>query len=253
MKLIKTYAAYNVNNDIRNSSSSGAVFSLLAENFLAQEGAVYGVEMTDDCYSAVFVRATDKAGFSKLRGSKYLQAEVGDTYKKVKNDLLLGKSVLFSGTCCQVNGLKCFLGKDYENLLCVDVICHGVPSPTLWKKYAAYQEKKNAGKLKSINFRFKDDNWDERIPNSITKKELKKVCISKDKDIYMQMFLRDYCLRPSCYSCVAKSMKMADLTIGDFWGINDVAPEMNDGNGVSLWRCFAQKRARNSLMLFVII
>ena len=238
VKPIKVYAGYNVNQDVRLSSSSGAVFSLLAENVLAQNGTVYGVKMSDDCYLAEFTRVTDINGLIWLRGSKYLQAKVGNTYKQVKDDLLAGKQVLFSGTGCQVNGLKNFLGKDYDNLLCVDVICHGAPSPALWKKYAEYQEKKNGGKLKDINFRCKDDSWTDfgmkevlaRIPQG----EAKQLYISKDKDPYMQIFLRDYCLRPSCYDCVAKKVKMADLTIADFWGINDVAPEMNDGNGTSL-------------------
>ena len=238
VKPVKVYAGYNVNKDTRLSSSSGAVFSLLAESILSKKGIVYGVKMADDCYSAEFIRVTDLAGLVWLRGSKYLQAKVGDTYKKIKDDLVSGKSVLFSGTGCQVNGLKSFLGKDYDNLLCVDVICHGTPSPALWRKYAEYQETKNDGKLKNINFRCKDDSWiDEGTKNvlaDIPRERLKKIYISKDKDPYMQMFLRDYCLRPSCYECVAKNVKMADLTIADFWGIDNVAPEMNDGNGTSL-------------------
>ena len=238
MKPTKVYAGYNMNQDVRLSSSSGAVFSLIAENVLSHNGTVYGVKMSDDCYLAEFTRVTDIAGLVWLRGSKYLQAKVGNTYKQIKDDLLAGKQVLFSGTGCQVNGLKSFLGKVYDNLLCVDVICHGAPSPALWKKYAEYQEKKNGGKLKGINFRCKDDSWMDfgmkEVLAEIPQTEAKQLYISKDKDAYMQMFLRDYCLRPSCYDCVAKSVKMADLTIADFWGINDVAPEMNDGNGTSL-------------------
>ena len=238
VKPIKVYAGYNVNQDVRLSSSSGAVFSFLAENVLSQRGTVYGVKMSDDCYSAEFTRVTGMAGLVWLRGSKYLQAKVGNTYKQVKDDLLAGKQVLFSGTGCQVNGLKNFLGKDYDNLLCVDVICHGVPSPALWKKYAEYQAKKNSGRLKGINFRCKDDSWTDfgmkEVLAGISQGETKLLYISKDKDPYMQMFLRDYCIRPSCYDCVAKKVKMTDLTIADFWGINDVAPEMNDGNGTSL-------------------
>lgn len=220
------------------SSSSGAVFSLLAENVLGRQGIVYGVKMSDDCYLAEYTRVTDIDGLIKLRGSKYLQAKVGNTFKQVKEDLLLGKQVLFSGTSCQVNGLKKFLGKEYDNLLCVDVICHGAPSPALWKKYVEYQEKQNCGKLKAINFRCKDDSWIDfgmkEVLKSISRGEEKKLYISKDKDSYMQMFLRDYCLRPSCYNCLAKKNKMSDLTIADFWGINDVVPELNDGNGTSL-------------------
>ena len=245
MKPLKVYAGYNVNEETRLSSSSGAVFSLLAENILSKQGIVYGVKMAEDCYSAEFTRVTDMSGLVWLRGSKYLQAKMGDTYKKVKEDLRSGNLVLFSGTGCQINGLKSFLGNDYDNLICVDVICHGAPSPALWRKYAEYQEKKNGGKLKNINFRCKDDNWIDfgakKVLADILQENQKKICISKDKDPYMQMFLRDYCLRPSCYKCVAKNTKMSDLTIADFWGIDSIAPEMNDGIGTSLVLIRTQK------------
>ena len=238
MKLEKVYACYNKDKDIRLSSSSGAVFSSLAEYVLNKQGVVYGVAMSDDCYSAEFIRVADAGGLVWLRGSKYLQAKIGNTYKQVKSDLLAGRRVLFSGTGCQVNGLKNFLGKEYDNLLCVDVICHGAPSPALWKKYVEHKEKKIGGKLKGINFRCKDDSWTDfgmkEILADIPQGEVKQFYISKDKDPYMQMFLRDYCLRPSCYDCVAKKVRMADLTIADFWGVNSVAPEMNDGYGTSL-------------------
>lgn len=238
MEPIKVYASCNMNEDTRLSSSSGAIFSLLAGHVLSKQGTVYGVKMSEDCYSAEFTRVTYEAGLAWLRGSKYLQAKVGNTYKQVKDDLLSGNYVLFSGTGCQVNGLKNFLGRDYENLTCVDVICHGVPSPALWRKYAEYQEKKHDGKLKSINFRCKDDSWIDfgmkEVLDGIAHESEKRMYISKDNDSYMQLFLRDYCLRPSCYKCVAKNVKMSDLTIADFWGINNVAPEMNDGKGTSL-------------------
>lgn len=237
-KSVEVYACYNTNKEVRLSSSSGAVFSLLADYIFEQQGIIYGVSMSEDCYSAEFIAVTDRSGLTKLRGSKYLQAKVGDTFKKVKVELQAGKLVLFTGTGCQVNGLKNFLGKDYDNLICMDVICHGAPSPALWRKYAQYQEKKMQGKLKSINFRCKDESWTDygmkEIYKSIPSEETKKLYISKDKDAYMQMFLRDYCLRPSCYECTAKMVKMSDLTIADFWGINDVAPDMNDGMGTSL-------------------
>lgn len=238
MNPLKTYACYNKNNELRIRSSSGAVFSSLAKYVFEKQGIVYGVAMTSDCYAAEFISVTNENDLAKLRGSKYLQAKVGIAFKSIKNDLLSGKTVLFTGTGCQVNGLKKFLGKEYDNLICVDVICHGAPSPALWKKYAQYQEQRNDGKLKNINFRCKDNGWTdfgmqealEDTPDGNTKKLL----ISKDEDFYMQMFLRNYCLRPSCYDCVAKKQKMSDLTIADFWGINNVAPEMSDGLGTSL-------------------
>ena len=138
MEPMKVYAGYSKNQEVRMSSSSGAVFSSLAEYVLKQQGIVYGVKISEDCYSAEFTQVSDGLGLAKVRGSKYLQAKVGNTYKQVKEDLLADKLVLFSGTGCQVNGLKAFLGKEYSNLLCVDVICHGAPSPALWRKYAKY-------------------------------------------------------------------------------------------------------------------
>lgn len=238
MKPLKVYACYNTDLNTRINSSSGAVFSLLAEYVLSEQGIVYGVSMSEDCYSAEFIRVTDRETLAKLRGSKYLQAKVGNTYRLIQEDLLRDKLVLFTGTGCQVNGLKSFLGKDFDNLLCVDVICHGVPSPELWRKYAKHQEQKHGGKLKSINFRCKDVSWTnfgmkEKL-NDLPDGVEKKLFVSKDKDPYMQMFLRDYCLRPSCYECMAKAEKKADITIADFWGIDKVAPDMNDGMGTSL-------------------
>ena len=238
MKPEKVYACYNKDKDVRLSSSSGAVFSSLAEYVLNKSGIVYGVAMSEDCYSAEFIGVTDSEGLTKLRGSKYLQAKVGNTFKRVKKELQAGKLVLFTGTGCQVNGLKTFLGKDYDNLICMDVICHGAPSPALWREYARDQEKKMGGKLKGINFRCKDDSWVDfgmkEVLSTIPEDSVKKFYISKDKDPYMQMFLRDYCLRPSCYECMVKKEKMSDLTVADFWGIKDVAPEMNNGLGTSL-------------------
>lgn len=224
---MRAYACYNTNNDIRLHSSSGGVFSLLASYVLEQSGVIYGVAMSEDCYSAIFERITNKKDLSRLRGSKYLQAKVGNTFCEVKRDLDDGKIVLFSGTGCQVNGLKCFLNKKYENLICLDVICHGTPSPGLWRKYAEFQEN-SYGKIVDVNFRCKDDSW-----GNFGIKENQQY-FSKDTDPFMQMFLRDYCLRPSCYECSAKKNKNSDLTLADFWGIQSVAPEMDDGMGTSL-------------------
>lgn len=238
MNNIKAYACYNTNESIRLNSSSGGVFSLLAEYVLENQGIVYGVTMSEDCYSAKYIGITCKKDLFKLQGSKYLQAKVGNAYREIKQNLLEGKLVLFSGTGCQVNGLKKFLMRKFDNLICVDVICHGTPSPELWKKYVQYQECKNKGKLRYINFRCKKDSWQDfgmqEGIEDISKNMLKKLYISKDIDSYMQMFLKDYCLRPSCYNCMAKKVKMSDLTIADFWGIENVAPELNDGKGTTL-------------------
>ena len=218
---MKTYAAIYNDNGIRESSSSGGIFSALADKF----DVVYGVAMTDDCYEAKMIRV--EGDISPLRGSKYFQAKVGDAFKRVKKDLEEGRKVLFSGTGCQINGLALFLGKDYSNLFQIDIICHGTPSPKLWREYVSYREKRY-GKLESVNFRCKDDSW---IDFGMKENQL---YISKDTDFFMRMFLRDYCLRPACYECQAKRHRKADITIADFWGIQNVAPEMNDGRGTSL-------------------
>ena len=231
--IIGTYAAYSKDDKLRSESSSGAVFSLLAEQVLHHEGAVYGVAMSQDCKYAEFTRIDKPRDLSKLRGSKYLQARVGNIFKNVKNDLEAGLVVLFSGTGCQVNGLKRFLNKEYENLYCVDVICHGVPSPKLWREYVQCVEADANAKLINVNFRCKDNNWSDFGIKRINENR-KAMYVSKDKDPYMLMFLRDYCLRPSCYECIAKQHKLSDLTIADFWGIDEVLPKMNDGKGISL-------------------
>ena len=218
---MKTYAAIYNNNQIRENSSSGGIFSAVANKF----DVVYGVAMTDDCYGAEMIRV--EGDISPLRGSKYFQVKVGDKFKQVKKDLLDGKRVLFSGTGCQINGLSMFLGKEYPNLFLLDIICHGTPSPKLWREYVKYQEKKH-GELESVNFRCKDDSW---IDFGMKENQL---YISKDDDVFMRMFLRNYCLRPACYECHAKNYKKSDMTIADFWGIENVAPEMDDGRGTSL-------------------
>ena len=226
--IVEVYACYNKDLDTRLASSSGGVFSLVAQKVLTENGVLYGVAMTHDCYGAEYIRVTDEQGLSLLRGSKYMQAKISSIFKDVRSDLQSGKLVLFSGTACQINGLKKFLMKDYDNLITVDVICHGAPSPLLWKKYAKHQEVKYGSKLEHVSFRCKDDSWAD-----YGMKE-NEVYISKDVDPFMQMFLRDYCLRPSCYKCKAKENKMSDITMADFWGIELCAPEMNDGKGTSL-------------------
>ena len=245
---IQVYACRNINTKERLMSSSGGIFACLASYILECSGVVYGVTMSDDCYSAEFISITNYEDIVKLMGSKYLQANIGDTYTKVAHDIKSGRKVLFTGTGCQVNGLLNYLKMTNipcDNLLTVDVICHGVSSPALWRKYVQYQEEKNGGKLVFANFRCKDDSWEkfgikEHFSND-DKANIKKLYISKNEDAYMQMFLNDYSLRPSCYSCKAKKCKLSDITIGDFWGINNIAPNMNDGTGVSIALVRSQK------------
>ena len=216
----KAYAAILL-DDIREISSSGGVFSCLAKNF----DAVYGVEF---CSSFRYVRfARHESNISSFRGSKYIQARMGDIFKDVKTDLLSGNKVLFTGTACQINGLLLFLNKDYANLVTADVMCHGVPSEKLWNEYLNFIN--NGKKITNVNFRDKSSGWEDfslRINNDSE---------SLHDNPYMQMFLRNYSLRPSCYKCKSKGdKKMSDLTIADFWGVDDLVPEMYDNKGTSL-------------------
>lgn len=228
-----TYAAKIKDDEIRNQSSSGGLFSILANYILSKSGVVYGVAMNNTQKSAEFIRVDNIEDLAKLRGSKYLQATIDDAYKQVKEDLVSSRKVLFSGVPCQINGLKLYLGKEYDNLLIVEVICHGTPSPALWEKYFNYLENKYNAKIEKVNFREKRNGWKTfgltEDGDNISQ------YLNQHQDPYMQMFLRNYCLRPSCYACKAKELEsMADLTIADFWGIQNVVPEMDDDKGTSL-------------------
>ena len=229
---LMVYAAY-YDNEIRLSSSSGGVFSVLSEHMLHLGGVIYGVAMSDDCRVAEYIRVSSREEFYKLQGSKYLQAKMSDTLKNVKRDLEDGLIVLFSGTGCQINGLKSFLQKEYKNLYCVDVVCHGVPSPAVWRKYVEEREFEYGCRLDKTLFRSKDVNWVDFGMKLYTKNG-NNVFIPMKEDKFMTLFLSNYSLRPSCYQCSAKNTKLADITIADFWGIDSVAPEMNDNKGVSL-------------------
>lgn len=226
---MKTYAAFSKNIHERLKSSSGGIFSLIAKEIIFRGGIVYGVLMTKDCKAVEYRRVVDVYELEKLRGSKYLQAKIGNTYEKVKKDLESNLNVLFTGTACQVNGLKKYLGKDYSTLFCVDIVCHGVPSPKLWEEYIESKHKRD---IIDIQFRCKDLGWSNYGMKEITRK--KSYFIPKEENPFMVMFLKDFCLRPSCYKCLAKENKLSDMSIGDFWGIDDVAPEMNDDKGISL-------------------
>ena len=223
---METYVGY-YNNPMREKCSSGGVFYILAKQILDVGGAVYGVAMSSDKYNAEYVRIVDKHELEKLCGSKYMQADICNAFKEVQRDLSEGLYVLFSGTICQVNGLKSFLGKEYTNLFCVDVICHGVPSQKLWKKYLVNREQE-IGKCETLSFRSKDKGWYEY---GIKEND---IYTPQTDNSYMIFFIKNYCLRPSCYKCIAKRKKASDITIGDFWGIEKKPLEINDNRGLSV-------------------
>lgn len=227
------YACMNKNENIRLESSSGGVFTLLAENVISNGGVVFGAGF-DDELNLVHSYTDTIEGLCKFRGSKYLQSKIGETYKQAKDFLGKGVQVLFSGTPCQIGGLISYIGKEYDNLLCIDIICHGVPSPKVFKKYKVELENQYSAKAQRIAFRRKDCGWKLYSVSLLFDNDTEYMKNLK-QDIYMRGFLQDLYLRPSCYNCNFKTLnRQSDITIADFWGIEYVLPELNDDKGTSL-------------------
>ena len=228
------YAVVNQDAEVREQSSSGGVFTLLAEEILAQGGAVFGVALSKDVKKAEHICVTKETDLGALRGSKYFQSQVGDTYRQAKKWLGEGKPVLFTGTPCQIAGLKAYLGKEEPLLYTQDIICHGVPSPAVWTEYLRDREKKENAKVCGASFRHKKYGW-KRFSMRLEFENGNEVVEDLKTDLFMRGFLSDICLRPSCYACAFKGEGcVADITLADFWGIENVLPEMDDDRGISL-------------------
>lgn len=228
------YAGYNLDIENRLQSSSGAIFSLLAEHVIQEySGVVFGAAF-NEVHELVHISVDNIKDLKKLYGSKYLQSRIGDTLKKAKKLLDSGKFVLFSGTPCQIAGLRAYLKKEYGNLICIDIICHGVPSPKVWKRYVSYLESKEKSTVENVSFRDKRNGW-QRFNLKITFASGKAYLKHHQNDLYMKAFLKNLILRPSCYECRFKGLnRQSDITLADFWGIDTIYPDMNDGNGISL-------------------
>lgn len=231
-KPLYVYAVNSCDSKIRKNSSSGGVFSHLANNVLNMGGIVYGVALNPVTLDAEMIRISSIQDLYKINGSKYMQARINNAYKLAKEDLEENKIVLFSGTGCQINGLKLFLGEKYDNLISVDVLCHGVPSPLIWKKHIESIEKKKLKKIIDVNFRDKIRGWSNY---SIKYKfDRGNILHDKEDDSFMKLFLSNIILRPSCYNCKAKEDKKSDITLGDFWGVGKFAPMLYDDLGTSV-------------------
>ncbi len=245
-----SYIAYNADREERGNSSSGGIFVLLAKKILEQGGVVFGAALTDDCYAVQHIAIENVADLPKIMRSKYLQSEIGDTYRKVKQYLVAGRIVLFAGTPCQVEALRCFLKDMYDNLLCVDFVCHGVPSQKLWERYVRYREQKDGNvKAKQISFRDKTNGWrDYSMVFQYT--DGTKYCRAFEDDLYGQAFVRNVSLRRSCYQCqFRKTNRKSDLTIADAWGAESFFPEMFDNQGLSRIFVHTEKGAESLLNL----
>lgn len=227
----QAYACINKNEYDRSKSSSGGVFVLLAKEIIKEKGIVYGA-IFDDEFKVIHHRITKEHEIEKLMGSKYVQSNIGEIYKTVKKDLSKKVKVLFTGTPCQIEGLKKYLMKEYENLYTQDIICHGVPSPLVWEKYKEYRKEFDNQSPTKISFRNKDNGWHLFNLKFLYKKEVYKK--SQHEDLFMQAFLKNTILRDSCYNCnVKKISRVSDITLADYWGIEKIHPELDDDKGVS--------------------
>lgn len=231
------YAALSKNESLRIESSSGGLFSELAERIIAQEGVVYGA-VWDENFVVKHCCLGDVADLWKMRGAKYSESDLGASFADILARLQNGQKVLFSGTPCQVAGLKAFFKKEYDNLYCVDFVCHGVPSPMAWKAFVEYRAKQDAnGELpKAINLRSKNTGWSNYQYSNVFKYgNGMQYSVSNSDSLFMKLFVGDYISRLSCENCKFKGYNRAsDITLGDFWGIWDIDPEMDDNKGTSV-------------------
>lgn len=235
----QTVAAFAKDESFRMESSSGGVFTVLAEKILNDGGVVVGAaQLSPTRFGHIVV--DNKADLAKLRGSKYVQADVGGIYREVRSLLKAGKKVLFSGTPCQVAALYAVLGKaaTSADLTTVDIVCHGTPSVKVFEKYIAEIEKDKSAHIFSTRFRDKRNGWRlYSMTSSLNTISGECFQISKTlrEDKFMRMFLQNICLNTSCADCkYGKLPRIADITLGDYWNIASVHPEMDDNKGTSV-------------------
>lgn len=227
---ISVYAVKHKDTQVVSASRSGGVFTALSDLVLDQGGVVYGCVL-DENLVARHVRADDRSTRDKMRGSKYIQSSLGDSFKLVEADLASGIKVLFTGTSCQVAGLKAYLGRRYDNLLLVDIVCHGVPSPRVWREFVAWHEGRKGQKVVSADFRNKGVFGWAAHKESLFFEDGSRVDDKTFRNLFNSLLVQ----RPSCYECRYKSVEHpGDITIADYWGIEKAAPEFDDNKGVSL-------------------
>lgn len=224
-------AAKHKDDDIRMSSSSGGAFTAISDFVLNENGVIIGVAF-DDNFKVCHQVAFDKKGRDRFKGSKYVQSHLGDIFLKVQKHLE-DKIVLFSGTPCQVAGLKAFLKDDYHNLITCDIVCHGVSSPKVFKDYLDFMENKFSSSTKNINFREKKTGWHSfSCVHEFENKIVSKVFSCNP---FCSLFNKSLILRQSCHNCVFTNFERpSDITLADFWGIQRVKPEFDDNKGISL-------------------
>ena len=230
----KAYACINKNETVRLSSSSGGVYSLLAEEIIREGGCVFAAAF-DENLCVKHIKITTIEDIEKSRGAKYVASDFVDAIKEAQGLLKEGRKVMFVGTPCQCAALIECAKDNRDNLLCVDCVCHGVPDKKIWNLYLESLAKRGHS-LQHVNMRNKKTGWtryqycwEMKYSDGTVKYE------KADKNPYMIGFTKDYYLRSSCYSCKHKGFaRNTDITLGDFWGIWDIKPHMDDNKGTSL-------------------
>lgn len=240
-KPLRCFAAKVADEQVRKKSSSGGVFTKLSESVLARQGIVFGAAWVSAEQQVKHIAVDSFADLHLLQGSKYVQSDLGDTFYATKVALGNGQMVLFSGTPCQIAGLRSYLKKDYSHLICVEVICHAVPSPLILQCYLDKHRRKQGSDIVNVSFRNKKYGWRSysiaiKYENSFTEYNI------QTKDEFMQSFLHELCNRKSCHDCVFRQGKSgADITLGDYWGIKNKYPDLDDNMGVSLILAYSTK------------
>lgn len=229
----KVYASYSKSE--RTRSSSGGLFYVIGKHVIEKGGVVYGAAFSKDLKLSHH-KATTIDELEALRGSKYIQSDLQFTFRHIRTELNNNIVVLFSGTPCQVAGLKSFLRKDYDNLLTIDVVCDGVPSQWMFDKHREYLENKHKAKLVSYSFR-DNQGWSGcEIAEFETRKGLQKRKVTPTYELspYLYSFLYGLTYRLSCYNCkFAAIPRQGEITLGDFWGIEKYKPTVDNSSGVS--------------------
>lgn len=231
----KAYAAVHKDSAVLEKSTSGGAFTALADTIFSRGGVVYGAAMLNGM-QVKHIRTEDKISFADLRSSKYLQSDTGTTYQMVEQDLKQGKVVLYSGTPCQIDGLKCFLRKEYENLYTADIVCHGVGSQAYFDKYMEFA-KERYGKIKALRFRSKEyAGWSCGGGVVVdTSNSEKKIPYRDFDNYYYSYFLSGDIYRKSCYTCkYANTKRVGDFSLGDYWGVEKLHLTLNTQDGCSL-------------------
>lgn len=230
-ELSNVFAAKNPDEAIRKESSSGGIFTMLAVSIVHEGGVVFGARWGMD-WNVVHSYTESVEGIKAFRSSKYVQSNINDSYQKAEAFLKEGRKVLFSGTPCQIAGLKSFLRKEYDNLISAECVCHGVPSPCLWQKYLA--EVSKGKEMTFINHRDKRTGW-RNYSVVIKFADGEEIAQHHDNNPWIRAFIKNLTLRPSCYTCQFKcKTSFADITLGDLWGDRQLLPEQDENKGITL-------------------